>query len=532
MSIQALRSQLLLFILMFVSLIAVSQKIFTVQLKAGFDSQVQSLLESQDSPVDSYEFLNPEKFLLNLSFKTVYSDKAILNWLNKQFFIENFQKVSTLQQRACVPNDSAYFAQYNMGLMRFDEVWCFKNSGINPLGDTLVVGVIDFGFDFTLADLHPNIFRNNLEIPDNGIDDDQNGYKDDYYGLNARIMPESDNHFKESHGTQVISVVGAQGNNKQAITGTNQNIKMLLCSAVTSDQLLKCYYYFIKMKRDYINSGGKKGAYIVSSNLSAGFDRQFPDDLPLVCQVYDSLGKVGILNVVATINDNDDIAVVGDIPGLCPSDHLITVTNTNRFDQKVFEAGYNSVHVDLGACGEEILMLNLDGKLSEESGCSFSSPHVAGAVSVLYQFCPKINILNKTQAEFASLLMKSFILSNGDDLVSLKGITSTGKRLNVLKSLEKLNSYCTNDSILTPEIGLNPSLGSGVFTLNFNPVKFGDYHVLIFNSLGQELYRKRIKFNPDTPLKFDLELTHWSTGIYHMLIEGEGLKFAESFLKL
>lgn len=532
MSTQSLRLHLLLCICMLISLIAVSQKNFTIQLKSGFTSQVKNLLESKDSPVENYAFIHPDKFLINLSFKAVYSEQAIFNWLNTQSFIGNYQKIIPLQTRSCDPNDSAYFAQYSMDLMEFDEVWCFKNTGINPLGDTLVVGVIDFGFDYTIPDLLPNVYRNSLEIEDNGIDDDQNGYKDDYYGLSARIFPESDNHFKESHGTQVISVVGAQGNNKKAITGTNQNIKMLLCSAVTSDQLLKCYYYFIRMKRDYINSGGKKGAFIVSSNLSAGFDRQFPEDLPLVCQVYDSLGKMGILNVVATINDNDDIAVVGDIPGLCPSEHLITVTNTNRFDQKVFESGYNSVHVDLGACGEEILMLNLAGNLSEESGCSFSSPHVAGAISLLYQFCPKISILNKTQAESASLFMKSVILSSGDDLDGLKGITSTGKRLNALKALEKLNSYCALDSALIPKIGFNPSIGSGLFTLNFDPVKFGEYQFLIFNTLGQQLYSKKLKFTPDTPLKFDLDLTPWPAGIYYMLIEGQGLKFAESFLKI
>lgn len=134
------------------------------------------------------------------------------------------------------------------------------------------------------------------------------------------------------------------------------------------------------MKRDYLNSNGSKGAFIVSSNLSGGFDA-FPQDFPLVCQAYDSLGSVGILNSVATINENFDIDIAGDIPGLCPSPYLIVVTNTDRNDIKV-EAGFSKINVDISAAGEDIPMLDESGNIREESGCSFSSPHLAGAISL------------------------------------------------------------------------------------------------------------------------------------------------------
>lgn len=49
---------------------------------------------------------------------------------------------------------------------------------------TVVVAVIDGGVDAEHEDLAANMWVNNDEIPDNGIDDDQNGYVDDIHGWN------------------------------------------------------------------------------------------------------------------------------------------------------------------------------------------------------------------------------------------------------------------------------------------------------------------------------------------------------------
>ncbi|MBA2563777.1 MAG: peptidase S8 and S53 subtilisin kexin sedolisin, partial [Chitinophagaceae bacterium] len=49
---------------------------------------------------------------------------------------------------------------------------------------TVVVAVIDSGIDTAHEDLKPVLWRNPKEIPDNGKDDDKNGYTDDVYGWN------------------------------------------------------------------------------------------------------------------------------------------------------------------------------------------------------------------------------------------------------------------------------------------------------------------------------------------------------------
>lgn len=505
---------------------------YTLTLKSNRSNQEFGKTDYRSSQIKSINYLNEFHTLAHIVFNEFMSTQEELDWLKNQEQIIQYQAVYKMFSRGCNPNDSAYLAQYNMEKMKFDEIWCYKTNGISATGDTLVVAAIDNGFSYWLNDILPNIFINRLEIPDNGLDDDFNGYKDDYYGLNAQFFSEGDNHSPDNHGTEVISVIGAKGNNQLGITGTNQNIKILLCSADNSNELVKCYHYFVKMKRDYLNSGGKKGAFIVSSNLSAGFDATFPNDLPLVCQAYDSLGKVGILNSVATVNRNDDIAITGDIPGLCPSDYMICVTNTDRYDNKVTESGYNQIHVDLGACGESIPMIGISGNVIEESGTSFASPHVAGLISLLYQFCPKINNLNKSNPDLAAKAMKDIILACGDDISSLKNITVTGKRINALVALQYLNNYCSDTTIKLDKLLLFNNLTTGELIVKFNPSQFGKYRIQLVDNLGRLLDAWNINFIPDNYNAFQTDISNYAPGVYHVYIEGKGQKWVKSLIKI
>jgi hypothetical protein len=510
---------------------------YTISLNKGYENLEIPKELIQKSVIKNIEALHPQGKILSIEFNGTMSKEEEIKWLQKNQSIANYQPQVNLKTRVvapdgCNPNDKFYLSQYDMEIMKFDEAWCFKNGGLSPDGDTLVVAIIDQGFNYTWRDLLPNVFINYNEIPDNGKDDDQNGYRDDYYGLSAKSFPESDDHPNDTHGTQVISVIGAKGNNALDISGTNQNIKMLLCSAGTDAELLKCYYYFIEMKRSYLNSGGKKGAFIVSSNLSAGFDQSFPSDFPLICQVYDTLGNVGILNAVATINDDDLIDVVGDIPGLCPSDYTVVVTSTDRYDLKA-QAGYSKINVDLGASGENITMIDAQGNVNDNSsGTSFASPHVAGAVSLLYQYCPKITELHKTNPPAAAKLLKHFILSCGDDLNSLKDYTLTGKRLNIIKSLQCLNAYCNGDSTSGCRIEFKNNLLNDPIQVSINPDAFGDYNVLVYNNLGQIIENRILQYLPGSDSKLPIPVIGWPSGVYHVSIEGNGLKCAESLIKL
>lgn len=79
----------------------------------------------------------------------------------------------------------------------------------------VVVAVVDGGIDVTHPDLIESLWVNEGEIPGNGIDDDNNGYVDDYYGYNftedtCLITP-------TRHGTHVAGVIAARNNNDRGV---------------------------------------------------------------------------------------------------------------------------------------------------------------------------------------------------------------------------------------------------------------------------------------------------------------------------
>ena len=98
------------------------------------------------------------------------------------------------------------------------EAWKLRNSAKD-----IIVAVIDSGVDIKHPDLKDNIWVNKGEIPDNGLDDDNNGYPDDINGWNfitKKGDPSPDPELAgSSHGTHVAGIIGAKGNNKFGISG-------------------------------------------------------------------------------------------------------------------------------------------------------------------------------------------------------------------------------------------------------------------------------------------------------------------------
>lgn len=83
------------------------------------------------------------------------------------------------------PNDPRYAELWGLnqeGDVDIDapEAWKIRNNAT-----TSIVGVVDTGVDYNHEDLRANMWKNPLEIANNGIDDDANGYIDDIYGIDT-----------------------------------------------------------------------------------------------------------------------------------------------------------------------------------------------------------------------------------------------------------------------------------------------------------------------------------------------------------
>lgn len=345
------------------------------------------------------------------------------------------------------PNDPDYSGQWALRQINMPQVWDLaQGRGTNPDGHDLVVAIFDSGFDVNHPEYVDNLWRNEKEIPNNGIDDDDNGYVDDYLGWNPREG--NDQHVLTTHGTSVAGIIGAKGDNQQQVAGVNWNVKLMLTSAslpgggISIADIIASYEYMYEQRKRYNDTNGAEGAYIIVSNFSGGVQERFPSEFPLWCELYDLLGTEGVLSVTSADNRDVDVEIVGDMPTLCESPYLLTVTNSNQNNQLSNGSAYGAVSVDLAAPGEDIITTTIDGGITQSfRGASASAPYTAGVASLLYDFlCPEVFEREKEDPSFLPLLIKEVILKNVDSSPSLDGRTTSGGVLDAYAAAMDLRS--------------------------------------------------------------------------------------------
>lgn len=401
-------------------------------------------------------------WLVTFDHNTI-SHRDMINAAYSHYQVEIVQNNHKVTMRN-VPNDIGFPQQWqyiNTGQsggtpgadIDIDSAWDITTGGLTAQGDTIVVAVLDDGIDLNHQDFGNNRWRNYGEIPNNNIDDDGNGYVDDYEGWS--IVTNSDNISGGSHGTPVAGIVGAKGDNNIGVSGISWNVKVMVIKNdfnTNEGAVLSAYSYPLEMRKRYNSSGGTQGAFVVSTNASWGVNFGQPANAPLWCAFYDTLGVHGILNCGATANLNINVDTQGDLPTACPSDYLISVTNMNHNDNKVTSAGYGATTIDIGAFGENTYTTAQGGGYAGFGGTSGATPHVAGTIGLLYAApCPSFAALAKSNPGQASLLIKQYIYDGADANTSLNGITSTGGRLNVWGAMqEMLNDFCDSSGCFQP----------------------------------------------------------------------------------
>ena len=426
--------------------------------------------------------------------------------------------------RATIPDDPLWGEQWDMQIIDLPQAWDLSKGGLTALGDTIVIAILDAGYNVSHPDIQDAIWVNRGEIPNDGQDNDLNGYTDDYKGLN--LDSGDDQHPLHFHGAGVSGIIGATGNNDTGICGSNWNIKLLFISGIAKESDIIEGYNYVRALRDlYEDSNGAEGAFIVATNLSAGLDGAFAEDHPLWCAAYDDLGESGIISIASTTNSDTNVDEDGDMPSTCQSDYLIMVTNTTIDDVKMAPAGYGKIHIDLGAPGTRSKSLDLGNEYQDFPGTSAAAPHVSGVVGLLYSSpCPDFAELARTTPSEAAMFARTAILEGVDLLEDLEEYTATGGRLNALKSLEVIQGVCSEGGSDLQILSASPNPTIGEATIVYNAPEFTTFRWYIFDASG-----RLVANDADVPIVLQeatrtWDFTNYPAGVYFILVEGAGQK--------
>ncbi len=290
----------------------------------------------------------------------------------------------------------------------------------------VLVAVIDTGVDYTHPDLVENIWVNEGEIPDNGIDDDNNGYVDDYHGWNFSTFDQlmdgtnfvaNDPMDRNGHGTHCAGIIGAVGNNGVGVAGVNWKVKIMPVNVfgqygmgLTSDEIAGIEYAWQNGARISNNSWG-----------GLGFSQALYDCIRMA-------GLNGHLFVAAAGNYGWDNDGEGGIWHSYPSDYdlanIISVAATDKNDALALFSCYGAVSVDLAAPGVGILS-TVPGSYASMDGTSMAAPHVTGAAALLLGQDPERSVAS----------MKRTLMQAVDEVEALAGKVVTGGRLNLAKAV-------------------------------------------------------------------------------------------------
>ena len=262
--------------------------------------------------------------------------------------------------------------------------WGYAKAENKAVGGSpdVVVAIIDTGVDYNHLDLRNNIWTNSGEIPNNGVDDDDNGYVDDYYGWDC-VGNDNDPMDDNGHGTHVAGIVAAE-NNAFGTVGVAFNCKVMCIKAGNSTGYFNNSDIAEAIQYAYMNGASVINMSFGGSSISTAV-KDALEDAYNQCVLVAAAGNDSLCNKPACPIHFPLIRV--SYPAALP--FVIGVMSSNYSGTKVSAFSnfdhdpYNSIEYEVFACGEQIPSTWPGNKIAKLSGTSMASPVVAGIAALL-----------------------------------------------------------------------------------------------------------------------------------------------------
>jgi hypothetical protein len=320
-----------------------------------------------------------------------------------------------------------------MDLMEAGNAW-----DITKGDTTIVIGITDTGWDPTHPDLIGNV-KINYNDPINGVDDDADGYIDNYKGWDLG-MDDNDAMWESSgHGINVSGIAAAATDNITGISGVGFNTKFLPIKISNSTGVLTRAYQGIVYAADH-------NCFIINCSWGSYVPSQFGQDIV----DYATINK-GCLVVGAAGNDNGNGVFY-------PSnyDGVLSVASTNNFDIKADFSNYG-YYIDVCSPGKFWMTTGGNNGYNVNGGTSMSAPAVSGGAALMKAQFPSYNnyqiaALIQATADDLNPTNPTFIDKLGSGRINLfNGVSATSVQfLELTQHLETDNNnniFETGDTI-------------------------------------------------------------------------------------
>ena len=281
-----------------------------------------------------------------------------------------------------IPNDPHYEEQWNLPLIEMPRAWAIEKGSSD-----MIIAIVDGGIDYTHEDLAAKIWRNIGEIPNNEIDDDQNGYIDDIRGWDFTDAPnvaaegdsvvgDNDPIDESGHGTHVAGIAAADVNNRLGVAGVAWNCALMPLRAGASngagtslqdDDSSAAIVYAVDNGARIINMswGSQRNSFVIRDAIDYAYTR-------------------GVLLVAAAGNERarDTIYPAG-------YRKVMAVAATDQNKQRFYQSNFGA-SIDICAPGNVILSTQIDNRYRRLTGTSMATPHVAGVAALILSKRPNL----------------------------------------------------------------------------------------------------------------------------------------------
>lgn len=333
---------------------------------------IKKKFPEQKQPLRQYNKWGYSLVDLSLIYELKYTkdidiQKVIRSLMSTQLL--EYAEPYYLPEIVYTPNDPGVSLQYALTNIQAYNAWNIHQGDTNT-----VVGITDTGTELTHSDLQ-NSIKHNYNDPIDGIDNDSDGYIDNFNGWDLGTNDNDPTWQANPHGVHVSGIAAATTDNNNGIAGVGFKCRYLPVKIADASGNLIASYEGIKYAAEH-------GCKVINCSWGSTAGGQYGQDI-----INYATFNYDALVVAACGNNNADQFFYP-----AAYDNVLAVASTDNNDVKSSFSNYG-YYVGICAPGSNIYSTWNGNSYSFQSGTSMASPCVAGGAALVRSYFPGFTAL-------------------------------------------------------------------------------------------------------------------------------------------